>query len=216
MVYYAYHSIRFFNEHKIKLGVIVPSGNLGNATAAFWTKILGFPLREIVLATNANMIMSDYLATGQFLPRPSINTLANAMDIGNPSNFERLQYLFPDFADFKQNINTISADDKTIQATIKEAFNQHQQILCPHTACAYYARKQLSKQPWVVVATAHPIKFEDVIKPIIQQNIPMEKPLKVLLDKPIHKYKISKNPSVVIDFIRNHFFLNDQQNIRKL
>jgi threonine synthase len=186
IIYYAYSSIQFYTKNNIKPGYIIPTGNLGNATAAYWAKAMGFPLREIVLASNANKVIEDYLATGEYKSRPSISTLANAMDVGNPSNFERLSYLYPEFTDFKKQVKAISVDDSHIKETIVEVYKKYKIIICPHTATAFYARQQLDDKPWVVVATADPSKFEEIIEPIIQTKIPIAPQLQALLDRPSH------------------------------
>src|SRR4029079_14837363 len=127
----------------------------------------------------------DYLKTGEYAPRHSISTLANAMDVGNPSNFERLRGLFNTYDTFKNNVKVISALDDDIRQTIKYIYEQHKRIICPHTATACFARQQLSEQPWIVVATADPAKFENSIEPIIQEKVPVPFQLNALLNKPI-------------------------------
>lgn len=186
MIYYAFSSVNFYKKTKLKPGYIIPTGNLGNATAAYWAKAMGFPIREIALASNANKIISDYVETGVYEPRASISTLANAMDVGNPSNFERLHDLYPEFADFKQQVKAIVTSDENIKKTILAVYENYKIIICPHTATAFYARQQLDEQPWIVVATADASKFEDFIEPIIKTPIPVAPSLQVLLDRPSH------------------------------
>lgn len=193
MIYYAYTSVHFYQRYKTFPGFIVPTGNLGNATAGYWAKQMGFPIREIVLATNANHVIQDYLASGEYSPRPSIATLANAMDVGNPSNFERLHYLFNNFDEFKANVTAFSTNDDDIRKTIKEVYQQYNTIICPHTATAYFARQKLSAEPWIVVATADPCKFDTIIEPIIQAKVPVAPQLQELLDKPTHILKIDNS-----------------------
>ncbi len=204
--YYAYCSVQFYHRYHMLPGFIVPTGNLGNATAAYWAKLMGFPIREIVLATNANKIIVDYLQTGEYAPRHSISTLANAMDVGNPSNFERLQYLFNSYDMFKNNVKAISATDDDIRLTIKSIYEQYKRIICPHTATACFARQQLSEQPWVVVATADPSKFENIIEPIIKLKVPIPSQMQYLLDKPTKVINVNKNlvdiQEVISDFLR--------------
>lgn len=186
MVYYAYSSVQFYHQHHKMPGFIVPTGNLGNATAAYWAKKMGFPIREVVLASNANTVIEDYLQSGNYQPRPSIPTLANAMDVGNPSNFERLQKLFNDFSDLKSHVKAFSATDADIRNTIRDIYQKHQLIICPHTATAFFARQQLSEEPWIIVSTADPSKFENVIEPIIQTTVPIPPALQQLLTRQTH------------------------------
>jgi threonine synthase len=184
MTYFAYHSFQFYQKHRAMPGFIIPTGNLGHATAAFWAKLMGFPIREIVLATNANQPIADYLKTGEFKPRPSIATLANAMDVGNPSNFERLTYLYPNWEVFKKQVKVVSSSDADIKKVIIEMYQEHGRIICPHTATALFARHQFADQPWIMVATADPCKFEEVIEPLIGQSVPVPTPMVAMLNKP--------------------------------
>lgn len=201
MVYYAYHSLHYQRQHQRAIGVIVPSGNLGNVTAAYWAKQMGFPIREIVIATNANRPVMHYLQTGEYQAFATVNTLANAMDVGNPSNFARLQHLLPDFAQFKAQVSAIQVSDQQIQQGILTAWQQHQMILCPHTATAYVARQQLDKQAWMLMATADPCKFETVIEPIIKQTIPVAKSLRKMLDKPQQFVTIAADLKQLLDLL---------------
>lgn len=199
IVYYAYASIQFHAEYQQPVGVIVPSGNLGNVTAAYWAKQLGFPIREIAIATNANHVVEDYLETGEFVPRDSIATLANAMDVGKPSNFERLVDLFPEFSEFHQHVRAMSVDDEAIRETIIKVYRDHNEMVCPHTATALYMREHLSDEPWIVVATAHPCKFETVLEPLLHQPVPPTPMLQALLDRPQHFESIEPDMDALID-----------------
>ena len=184
MVYYAYTSVHFQAAHSVAPGFVVPSGNLGNVTAAYWAKILGFPIRDIAIATNANRPLTDYLATGEYHALPTQMTLANAMDVGNPSNFARLQNLFPNFAEFKANVQATRVEDPQIKETIKQVYQHEHYLLCPHTATAYVARTHLNDQPWIITATAHPCKFENVIQDAIGIDVAPTAELTALLDRP--------------------------------
>ncbi len=190
ITYFAYSSVQFYHHNKTKPGYIVPTGNLGNATAAYWAKAMGFPIREIVLASNANTVIKDYLQTGEYQPRPSIVTLANAMDVGNPSNFERLKHLFSNFEELKNNVRAFSATDEDIRNTIQDVYQQYQTIICPHTATAFYVRQHLSNEPWIIVATADPSKFENIIEPIIQREVPIAPHLQEMLQRPTHSVPV--------------------------
>ena len=111
VAYHAAASLWHWRRHGTAAGSIVPSGNLGNGMACVWARAMGLPVREIVLAVNANRTIPDYLATGQWQPRPSVATLASAMDVGNPSNMERLRNLVPDFAELRASIESYPVDD---------------------------------------------------------------------------------------------------------
>lgn len=208
MVYYAYSSLHFYRQYQVAPGYIIPTGNLGNATAGYFAKSLGFPIREIVLATNANRVISDYLQSGEYMPRPSITTLANAMDVGNPSNFERLQYLFNTFTAFKKNVTAWSVSDTDIIHTIKSIYQHHDIIICPHTATAFFVRNKLSAQPWIITATASAGKFDTIIEPLIEKKVPIEPQLQALLERPACVVEVAKKLAAIKKAMLNYWRLN--------
>lgn len=191
MVYYAFASSRYFSERNRKPGFIIPSGNLGNAVAAFWTRRLGFPIREIILATNANHSVPDYFNTGSWKPHATIPTLANAMDVGNPSNMERLIHLFPDLRELKQVARAVSVRDPEISKAIVSSHQQWSQVWCPHTAAAAHVRQRLSADDWIIVATAHPAKFREIVEPLLGRGIQAPPVLMDLLSRPSHCVEIA-------------------------
>jgi threonine synthase len=188
----AYHvaaSLWHWRRHGTSAGSIVPSGNLGNGMACVWARAMGFPVREIVLAVNANRTIPDYLATGQWQPRPSVATLASAMDVGNPSNAERLRNLLPDFAELRASIESYPVDDAAIRAQIAKDYAQYGEVWCPHTATAFWVYDHLpparkAGRPWIVSATAHPAKFETIVEPVIGRRLEVPPALADLLDRP--------------------------------
>ena len=190
MVYYAASSAKLRQRTGHKPSYIIPSGNLGNACAALWARALGYPLGHIVLAHNRNRPVPDFLATGRWQTRDSIATLASAMDVGNPSNFERLRALYPTWELMREHLSAVSIDDATIRARINEDFMQYGREWCPHSATAAEAYSRLSPAerslPWVVVATAHPAKFEEIVEPIIGCKVAIPPGLSQLLQLPQH------------------------------
>jgi threonine synthase len=186
MVYYIASSLEVERRTGAKPSYIIPAGNLGNAFAAVWARALGFPLGRIILAHNANHTVPDYLQSGEWSPRPSIPTLASAMDVGNPSNMERLRSLYPRIDLLREQLTADSVDDATIRARIGEDFRHYGREWCPHTATAaeVYARldvKERRDHPWVLVATAHPAKFNEVVEPIIGKTVSVPDALDRLL-----------------------------------
>jgi threonine synthase len=174
-----------------KPGFIIPTGNLGNAFAAVWARALGFPIGRIILAHNVNRTVPDFLRSGRWQPRDSIPTLASAMDVGNPSNMERLRTLYPSLAAIREQVSADSVDDATIRARIKEDFMQYAREWCPHTATAAEVYSRLSaaeraEHPWVLVATAHPAKFNEIVEPIIGCPVTVPESLARLLQLPSH------------------------------
>lgn len=198
--YYAYTSWKHYIETGQKINYIIPSGNLGNITAAYWAKEMGFPIGEISMSLNANATVTDYISSGLFEPRNSVETLANAMDVGNPSNFERLVYLLNSYDNFKKNIKACCVPDKEIQDTISRVYAEYGEIICPHTATAFAAKNMYDEnKDYMIVATAHPAKFESVVEPILNISVDPTADLQKLLDKDKHKVSISKSMKELCD-----------------
>ncbi len=187
-IYYAAASLQHFRETGRKPGFIVPTGNLGNALACCMARQFGLPIGEIVLATNANHLISDFLAGEEWLPRDSIETHASAMDVGNPSNMERLRYLFGEADELNGIVSAVSVGDREIEQEIRQNFSEFGLVTCPHTATATHAWRQLtdeqrSANDWILVATAHPAKFEQIVEPIIGQAIPLPEEMASILSR---------------------------------
>ena len=192
--YYAYTSWQYFLETGKKANYIIPAGNVGNTTAAFWAKEMGFPIDEISISLNANDTITEYISTGEFKPKASVKTLANAMDVGNPSNFERLLNLLGSYGNFKENVKAVCVSDAKITDEIKHIHDKYNEIICPHTATAFNAKNYYDiDKDYIIVATAHPSKFESVIEPILNINIPPTPALQELLDRKQHKVTIKAN-----------------------
>jgi threonine synthase len=162
--------------------VVVPTGNLGNATAALWAKRCGLPIERVVLATNANRPIPDFLATGRYDPRATVRTLANAMDVGAPSNLERVRHLYgDDLSRIRVDVRAESVDDAEIRATIARVHARTGVAICPHTACGVAAWERLGGGPALIAATAHPAKFETVVEPLIGAPVEVPPALAALL-----------------------------------
>jgi len=191
MVYYIASSLDIARRTGRNASYIIPAGNLGNALAAVWARAIGFPVARIILAHNINRTVPDFLETGRWQPRPSIPTLASAMDVGNPSNMERIRALFPTIEAMREQLSAESVDDATIRARIGGDFMEYGRVWCPHTATAAEVYRRLSvaerrDHPWVVVATAHPAKFNDIVEPIIGKPVAVPDSLERLLRLPRH------------------------------
>ncbi|HLY52305.1 MAG TPA: hypothetical protein VKQ31_04775, partial [Steroidobacteraceae bacterium] len=142
-----------------------------------------------VLAHNANRGVPDFLAGGEWRPRPSIATLASAMDVGNPSNMERLRALYPELDGLRGAVSAVSVDDEEIRVRIRAGFRTYGQIWCPHTATAAEAWERLppaqrARHHWVLVATAHPAKFREIVEPLIGESVPVPETLARLFARP--------------------------------
>jgi len=196
MVYYAASSLDIERRTRARPSYIIPAGNLGNSFAALWARALGFPIDRIVLAHNINRTVPDFLRTGVWQPRPSIATLASAMDVGNPSNMERIRALYPTLQGIREQLSADSVDDATIRVRIGEDFMQYGREWCPHTATAAQVYSRLSAaerrdRPWVLVATAHPAKFNEIVEPIIGKTVAIPESLERLLRLPRHVVDVS-------------------------
>ncbi|MGO4261969.1 threonine synthase [Lysobacter sp. TAB13] len=186
--YYAYAAGRHYAQRGEPLNFIVPTGNLGNACAAFVAKRMGLPIGEIRLATNANDTLPRYFAGADYLVQPTQATLANAMDVGAPSNFERLRYWHRDDAELRRATQAQSIADAVIVDTIRNAPQRHGVVPCPHTATGLHLletlRAQGDERPWAVVATAHPAKFESIVEPLVGHAVEPPPALAASLARP--------------------------------
>jgi threonine synthase len=197
MAYYAQSSLELFRRDGRKPNYVVPSGNLGNVAACLWARQAGLPIGEVVLATNANLTVSEFMRTGEWQPRPSLATLASAMDVGNPSNMERLRWLFPGVERLREQFSAFPVSDADIRATIRRDYDELGQTWCPHTATAAHVYRQLPagrrQERWVLVATAHPAKFNDVVEPLIAADVPVPPALAALLALPALERDVAPN-----------------------
>jgi threonine synthase len=201
-VYYAAASLALFRAHGESASFIVPSGNLGNAVACLWARRAGLPIGDVVLAHNANRPVPDYLASGVWRPRPSTPTLASAMDVGDPSNMERLRALFPELDALRTAVSAGSVSDEEIRARIERGYRRYGQIWCPHTATAAEVWDRLparvrNGRRWVLVATAHPGKFREIVEPLIGREVPMPPALVRLFARPVQCNEIDANLSAL-------------------
>jgi threonine synthase len=188
MAYYAHTALGFREQYGTALNFIVPTGNLGNALACWLARRTGLPIGEIVLGSNANDVLPRYFAGSDYTPQASIATLANAMDVGAPSNFERLRWWHRDDAALRAAMRAVRVDDDAIRDTIRHAPRRHGVIPCPHTAVGLRVLERLraagDAKPWAVVATAHPAKFDKIVEPLVGQSIEPPPALAAWLARP--------------------------------
>jgi threonine synthase len=171
--------------------VSVPSGNFGNLTAGLIAKRIGLPVRHFVAATNVNDVVPEYLRSGIYEPRPSVRTVANAMDVGAPSNFERMRALYDDDIDrMRQDVKGAAFDDATVVEEISRVYNERGYLLDPHGAIAWLGLQQAlaadSQATGVFLATAHPAKFREVVEPAIGRPVELPATLAAALARPRH------------------------------
>ena len=156
------------------LTICVPSGNFGNITAGLFAQRMGLPIKHFIAANNANDIFYNYLLSGIYSPKASIQTIANAMDVGDPSNFARILDLYKSsHAEICNHISGATYSDDEIAATMKKCYEQTGYVLDPHGACGYQALKDNLKdgETGVFLETAHPAKFKEKVDAILSTNI---------------------------------------------
>ena len=171
--FYAYAQMKRLG-HADNLVVCVPSGNFGNLTAGLFAKRMGLPVKRFIAANNRNDIFLQYLRTGKYMPRPSIATIANAMDVGAPSNFARIMDLYGgSHSAISAEISGKAYDDNQIREIIRTTYEDTNYLLDPHGACAYGALCDmlLPAENGVFLETAHPAKFCQTVERIIGKEV---------------------------------------------
>lgn len=207
-VYYAASSLQVWQRYGEPASYVIPSGNLGNALACIWARRVGLPIDRIVLAHNANRTVPEFLQSGSWQPRASIATLASAMDVGEPSNMERLRALFPQLSELRTAVSADSVDDEHIRARIRSGFSQYGQIWCPHTATGAEVFSRLRTQGlirdghWILVATAHAAKFAEIVEPLIGQPVAVPESLAALLARQTQCIEIEPQLSALRSALR--------------
>lgn len=187
--FFAYKQLKSENKSFV---FSCPSGNFGNICAGIMAKRLGLPIAHFVASTNVNDAVPRFLETGNYEPKPSIATISNAMDVGNPSNFVRIQELYHhDLAEFNADFSSYSFSDEVTELAIKSIYETSGYIAEPHGAIGYLGlKKELKKHQnaiGIFLETAHPIKFLDTVEPLLQLTLPIPKQIESVL----HKEKVS-------------------------
>lgn len=208
--YYAHASLGHYARTGRKPGFIVPTGNLGNALACVMAREMGLPIGPIILATNANRTISEYFETLKWLPRPSVQTLASAMDVGDPSNMERLRNLVGDAEVLRERLGVLAVSDDQIKAAIQRDYEEFGFATCPHTATATHTWRQLGDElkienDWILVATAHPAKFETIVEPLIGTTVPVPEGLAEILARPSRSVAIDAELSSLDAALHDYF-----------
>ena len=188
--------------------VSVPSGNFGNLTTGLIAGRIGLPVRRFVAATNVNDVVSAYLRSGVYETRPSRRTVANAMDVGAPSNFERVRALYDDDIDWmRQDIAGAAFDDARVVAEIGKVYRELGYLLDPHGAIAWLGLQQvLAADPsatGVFLATAHPAKFREVVEPAIGQQVALPPILADALGRSRHSIPLPASYSALVELVRS-------------
>ncbi len=208
--YYADASLRHYRATGKKPGFVIPTGNLGNALACIMAREMGLPIGPIVLATNANRTIPEYFETLEWIPRASVQTLASAMDVGDPSNMERLRNIIGEADVLRDCLGVLSVDDEQIEASIREDYTEFGFATCPHTATASHTWRQFDQDlrtanDWILVATAHPAKFETIVEPLIGEVVPLPDELAEILSRPSHSESIDPRLDALAAAMGAHF-----------
>ncbi|MBE6237610.1 MAG: threonine synthase [Bacteroidales bacterium] len=181
--------------------VVVPSGNYGNLAAGMFAKRMGLPVKSFVAASNANDVVPEYLVTGEYRPRPSVRTVANAMDVGDPSNFERMLWLCDDsYESMTSEIKGFSCTDAQILDAIREIYDSYGYVSDPHSAVGYLATRHYSADGFWL-STAHAAKFCEVIQQAIGRTPELPSGLADAVERERVFTEISSKDSDLVDFL---------------
>ena len=187
--------------------ISVPSGNFGNLTAGLIAKRIGLPVRRFVAATNVNDVVPAYLRSGVYEPRSSVRTVANAMDVGAPSNFERMRALYDDDIDrMRRDVEGAAFADARVVEEIKEVYQRRGYVLDPHGAIAWLGLQALleadASATGVFLATAHPAKFREVVEPAIGEPVALPPALAAALARPRHSVPLPASYPALVELVR--------------
>ena len=196
--FYYFHAYAQLAKQGITDNVVisVPSGNLGNLTAGLFAKQMGLPVKQFIAANNRNDVFWEYMRSGKYSPRPSVQTIANAMDVGAPSNFDRILDLYNhSYKDISKDIAGYRYSDEEIRSVIKHVYEKSNYLLDPHGACAYLALKESKKagETGIFLATAHPAKFKETVEDCIGKTIEIPEGLKAFMKGKKQSFPLSKD-----------------------
>ncbi|MEO6490056.1 MAG: threonine synthase [Ferruginibacter sp.] len=188
--------------------ISVPSGNFGNICAGLLSKRSGLPVSHFIAACNANDTVTQYFEKGKYDPKKAVATISNAMDVGDPSNFVRIMEMFAGKLDLlNQLVTSYSISDDETRAAIKNVFQNQNYLLDPHGAVAWvglkkYLQKQDNKRQGIFLGTAHPVKFYDVVEPVIQQKVLVPTSIQVQVNQEKRSLKIPSDNKILKDFLK--------------
>jgi threonine synthase len=175
---YYFFAYKQWNDKNNPPVIAVPSGNFGNICAGILAHISGLPVTHFIAACNANDVVPEFMLTEKYEPKKAVATISNAMDVGNPSNFIRILELFHhEFKSLQNIFSSCSVSDDETKATLKSVYQSNQYLLDPHGAVGFLALQQYlaahPNQKGIVLETAHPVKFYDVVEPVIGEPVPI-------------------------------------------
>jgi threonine synthase len=208
--YYFWSLISLLDEEIVQEFIVdVPSGNFGNLTGALFAEKMGIRIERFIAAVNRNAVIPDFIQSREYQPRPSVKTLSNAMDVGNPSNWARVIKLYDEDLDkLTKNIWSRSITDEETIETIQEIYEAYSYVIDPHTAVGFKALKQFRTEhrwanmaPAIVAGTAHPGKFHEIVSNALDFDIELPAPLAEILEKQKESTILNNNYNELREFI---------------
>jgi threonine synthase len=205
--FYYFEAYKQLEDHSKEVVFSIPSGNFGNLTAGIFAHKMGLPVQQFLAATNINDIIPHYLLTGEYIAKPSLATISNAMDVGDPSNYKRLADIFKQdgstWNNMKELLSGYSYDDAQTRDSIKEIYDKYGYIIDPHGAIGYSALKEYQKEHdvnGIILETAHYAKFKPTMDNALGFDVPIPKKLSVLLGKE----KVARSMSIKFNDFKSY------------
>ena len=195
-MFYYFFAYKQLAEKKEKLAFSVPSGNFGNICAGMLAKQMGLPIDHFIASNNENNVVTRYLKSKEYTPKPSVQTISNAMDVGNPSNFVRILELFDnEFNSLSQQLSSFSYSDDETRNAIKEVKQKYNYVMDPHGAVGYLGLKDfIAENPayyGTFLETAHPVKFLETVEEVIGEKVEIPASIKEVMNKEKKSFEIS-------------------------
>lgn len=204
--FYYFFAYKQWTEKENPPVIAVPSGNFGNICAGILAHVAGLPVQHFIAACNANDVVPAFMQTQQYQPKKAVATISNAMDVGNPSNFVRILQIFNnEFVNLQKVLSSVSITDEETRATIKSVYGAQKYLLDPHGAVGYLALERYlvnnPLQKGIVLETAHPVKFYDVVEPVIGETIPLPASVAAQIHAEKKSTRINADGALLKDFL---------------
>ena len=205
--FYYFNAFKQIKDKSKEILFSIPSGNLGNLTAGIIAKKMGLPISKFIAATNSNSIFTDFIKTGEFVPRKSVKTLSNAMDVGNPSNLARIKSIYNEHSEIIKVIASNSHNDTQTIEMMKEIYKKYNYTIDPHGAVGLLALKQyvnlakVKNYSGVVLETAHPSKFKDTVDKALNTDVAIPEILQNAINKKKKSTKLTNNYKLFKEFL---------------
>lgn len=204
--FYYFFAYKQWAEKEKPPVICVPSGNFGNICAGILAHVSGLPVQHFIAACNANDTVPVFMQTQEYKPKKAVATISNAMDVGNPSNFVRILQIFNnEFVNLEKVLSSVSISDDETRETIRSVYKDQQYLLDPHGAVGYLAlHRYLNRHPQqkgIILETAHPVKFYDVVEPVIDETIPLPATVAAQINAEKKSTKVNADAALLKDFL---------------